>query len=51
MLVNILECTGQSPQQGIMWSEVLVVLRLKNSALGSGGLYHTQLRIPGRLTG
>lgn len=34
MLLNILQCTGQGPQQRVTWPQMPAVPRLRSSALG-----------------
>lgn len=34
MLPNILKCSGRPPHQRVIWPQVSVVLRLRNSDLG-----------------
>lgn len=35
MLLNILQCTGESPQQRVVWIQMLIVPRLRNPELGA----------------
>lgn len=36
MLINTLQCTGQSPHQGIVWPKMSIVPGLRNPAVGKG---------------
>lgn len=54
MLLSILQCTGQPPQQRFISAQKLVVLRLRSPHLDSGGNSGTKneaINYEGRLDG
>ena len=40
MLLNILQCTGESPEQRIIWSKMTTVLRLTNPDIDEGQVFY-----------